>query len=464
MWLCVIQISVPDPPSSSIHPSNLIVIPIQTLLSANLSSHSFFTRLRPALDEGSMDHKSRSDPEKHTLLLDRERELLDGRSDGGSSTSTLLDNMDSEGKHSELDDIEGAPPTAAAATAAPKVLIKSNRVLLTIWMVVNTVATIGIVSDKSTSDKYIGTEPLPGFLTSPFSTQVFVNKAIFNDPSFRQCQCAFAAFHFFVTGATLYVLSRPFFGLFVPKHLRVRTMLPLAIAMCLNIVLMNVSLAISTITFYQIARILLTPATVLLNFMFYHKIIPRKAAWSLIPMCIGVGIITYYEPKPGVGSKVENVGFLTVMVALISVFCSAVYTVWISAYQRKYDINGFQLLFNQAPVGGVVLLYVIPWTDKFPVFSVVPAHKWAMILLVSDSPVHSDLIEITANMITQSGFFASLINLSQFFIIIGAGPVSSTVVGHVKTCFVVGLGWLTSGNHVGGQSLFGVVVAIGSVF
>ncbi|MCJ1345195.1 hypothetical protein MMC31_003401 [Peltigera leucophlebia] len=364
-----------------------------------------------------MDHTSRSDPEKHTLLLDRERELLDGRSDGGSSTSTLLDNMDSDGKHQELDDIEGPPQAAAAATAAPKVVLKSNRTLLTIWMLVNTVATIGIV---------------------------FVNKAIFSDPSFRQCQCAFAAFHFFVTGATLYVLSRPFFGLFVPKHLRVRTMLPLAIAMCLNIVLMNVSLAISTITFYQIARILLTPATVLLNFMFYHKIIPRKAAWSLIPMCIGVGIITYYEPKPGVGSKIENVGLLTVMVALISVFCSAVYTVWISAYQRKYDINGFQLLFNQAPIGGVLLLYVIPWTDKFPVFSVVPAHKWAMILL--------------------SGFFASLINLSQFFIIIGAGPVSSTVVGHVKTCCIVGLGWLTSGNHVGAQSLFGVVVAIGSVF
>lgn len=329
-----------------------------------------------------MDHSSRSDPEKHTLLRDRERELLDRRSDGGSSTSTLLDNMDSEGKHNELDDIEGAHQAAATATTAPKVVIKSNRTLLTIWMLVNTLATIGIVSDRHPRIGTLG-QPLPGFLTSSSLAQVFVNKAIFNDPSFRQCQCAFAAFHFFVTGATLYVLSRPFFGLFVPKHLRVRTMLPLAIAMCLNIVLMNVSLAISTITFYQIARILLTPATVLLNFMFYHKIIPRKAAWSLIPMCIGVGIITYYEPKLGVGSKVENVGFLTVMVALISVFCSAVYTVWISAYQRKYDINGFQLLFNQAPIGGVLLLYVIPWTDKFPVFSAVPAHRWAMILLVS---------------------------------------------------------------------------------
>lgn len=170
-------------------------------------------------------------------------------------------------------------------------------------------------------------------------------------------------------------------------------MLPLAIAMCLNIVLMNVSLAISTITFYQIARILLTPATVLLNFLFYRKTIPRNATLSLIPMCIGVGIISYYEPKPGVGSKVASVGFVTVAVAVISVFCSAVYTVWISSYQRKYEINGFQLLYNQAPVGGVLLLYVIPWTDKFPVFEVVPGYKWVMILAVSNekTPVQKNV-------------------------------------------------------------------------
>lgn len=64
----------------------------------------------------------------------------------------------------------------------------------------------------------------------------------------------------------------------------------------------------------------------------------------------------------------------------------------------------------------------------------------------------------------KSGGFASLINLSQFFIIIGAGPVSSTVVGHVKTCLIVSLGWITSKRAVTDRSVFGVIVAIGSVF
>lgn len=64
----------------------------------------------------------------------------------------------------------------------------------------------------------------------------------------------------------------------------------------------------------------------------------------------------------------------------------------------------------------------------------------------------------------QSGVLASMINLSQFFIIIGAGPVSSTVIGHVKTCLIVALGWIVAGRGVTDRSLFGVILAIGSIF
>lgn len=231
-------------------------------------------------------------------------------------------------------------------------------------------------------------------LTSSF--QVFTNKAILSDSSFKQCQVAFAAFHFFCTTITLYTLSRPFVGLFVPRSLGHRTMLPLAISMCLNIILMNTSLAVSTITFYQIARILLTPVTALLNFLFYRKSLPRKAVLALIPMCLGVAIISYYEPKPPGSSKIASVSFFAVVLAMVSVVVSAVYTIWVAAYQRKFEINGFQLLYNQAPLSAVILLYVIPWTDKFPVIEEAPANKWGLILLVRPQTA-SDLLLLFAN-------------------------------------------------------------------
>jgi solute carrier family 35 protein E3 len=53
--------------------------------------------------------------------------------------------------------------------------------------------------------------------------------------------------------------------------------------------------------------------------------------------------------------------------------------------------------------------------------------------------------------------------MSQFFIIAQTGPVSSTVVGHLKTCSIVTLGWITSGRKVGDKSVLGVFIAIAGI-
>lgn len=160
-------------------------------------------------------------------------------------------------------------------------------------------------------------------------------------------------------------------------------MLPLAIAMCLNVILMNLSLTYSSITFYQIARILLTPAVAAINFLFYRKTIPRMALVTLIPMCLGVGMISYYEPKPAASGKDgPSLDFLGVFLALSGVLVSAVYMVWVSAYQRRFEMNSFQLLFNQAPLGGALLIVFIPFLDKLPSKNKAYADKSTLILLV----------------------------------------------------------------------------------
>ncbi|KAK3176380.1 hypothetical protein OEA41_007703 [Lepraria neglecta] len=314
----------------------------------------------------------------------------------------------------------------AAEGLLPKTITKDHlapdplaRAKMLFWMAINTVATVLIV---------------------------FCNKAIFSDKSFGQCQAAFAAFHFVVTGATLFMLSRPMFAMFDPKRIGVPQMLPLAIAMAANIVGMNLSLQVSTITFYQITRVLLTPCVAVINFFFYKKYIPRAAAYSLIPMCFGVALISYYDQKPApvAGEPIKAVGGLSVLLALGSVCISGIYTVWVGTYQRKYEVNGFQLLYNQAPLGAIVLLYAVPWTDKFPALDQAPMNKWMMILL--------------------SGFLAAMINVSQFFIIGTAGAVESTVVGHMKTCLIVVIGAFTGGRIITDKAALGIMLALCSIF
>lgn len=80
---------------------------------------------------------------KHTALNGREKELepTDLKSDAGSSTSTLYDNMEPDEKLLKVDVEKQASPT----TAAPKE-IRTSRLQLLFWMIVNTIATIAIVS------------------------------------------------------------------------------------------------------------------------------------------------------------------------------------------------------------------------------------------------------------------------------------------------------------------------------
>lgn len=58
---------------------------------------------------------------------------------------------------------------------------------------------------------------------------------------------------------------------------------------------------------------------------------------------------------------------------------------------------------------------------------------------------------------------ACLINLSQFLIINEAGPVSSTVVGHSKTCLIVAGGWIHSRRALSDGSLVGILMALGGI-
>ncbi|CAL3965924.1 hypothetical protein PZA11_002739 [Diplocarpon coronariae] len=315
------------------------------------------------------------------------------------------------------DDVERAELLPGSdEKSAPQPTQETSTRQAVAWMTVNTLATIGIV---------------------------FTNKAIFSDPSLKLAQLTFAAFHFFITWLTLFTISRPRFAYFVPRTVAIKEIIPLAVAMSLNVILPNLSLAFSTVTFYQVARILLTPMVALMNFVLYRATLPRNAIYALIPACAGVGMVSYYDSLPGADASVKTTSMLGVIFAFSGIFASSLYTVWIASYHKKLQMNSMQLLFNQAPLAAFMLLYVIPFVDTFPTWTEVPVNRWVMIMF--------------------SGLFAMVINVSQFFIIAQTGPVSSTVVGHVKTCSIVALGWISSGRAVGDKSVFGVLIAIGGI-
>lgn len=216
--------------------------------------------------------------------------------------------------------------------------------------------------------------------------QVFTNKAIFSDPSLKLAQLTFAAFHFCITWLTLYILSRPQVAFFQPRRTTIREIMPLSIAMSLNVILPNLSLAFSSVTFYQVARILLTPTVAAMNYVLHQATLPQNALLALVPACLGVGMVSYYDSLPSDDANVKTTSGLGVIFAFTGIFASSLYTVWIASYHRKLQMSSMQLLFNQAPVSAFLLLYVIPFVDTFPTWTEVSVNLWVMIFMVSTPP------------------------------------------------------------------------------
>lgn len=91
---------------------------------------------------------------------------------------------------------------------------------------------------------------------------------------------------------TLLVLSARPLACFVPRRAPVQHLLPLAAAMSLNVILPNLSLAYSSVAFYQLARALLTPAVAAVNHVLYGAKLPRPALVALVPTCLGVAMVS----------------------------------------------------------------------------------------------------------------------------------------------------------------------------
>ncbi|PYI20262.1 hypothetical protein BO99DRAFT_457236 [Aspergillus violaceofuscus CBS 115571] len=289
----------------------------------------------------------------------------------------------------------------------------------TIWIVINIFATVAIV---------------------------YINKSIFSDPAFRKCHFSFVAYHFTITGILLQIVRRASILKVTPTDTPLLAILPLSIVMCANIILMNLSLAHSSIVCYQIVRILLTPLTVLINLFFYHLRIPFYAALALVPACLGVGLVTYADLMPRRRSladspqTMDSTSTLGIIYAFSGVLCSALYTVWVAHYHSRLHISSIQLLSKQAPFCAIFIGSISLFTDTFPGWTTITPHQWGLLFL--------------------SGGCACVINLSSFHVINGAGAVTSTVVGQAKTCLIIALGWVRSSTAVATESVLGVLLAV----
>ncbi|BFZ62485.1 hypothetical protein YB2330_003579 [Saitoella coloradoensis] len=312
----------------------------------------------------------------------------------------------------DLEDLVVVHPPMPTTPTIPRSSPKSpsvSRHSFIFWTATNILATLGIV---------------------------FVNKRIFEDPKFRTTQTLFVAYHFALTAITMRITS--FVGAFEPKRdITWWRILPLCVAFAASTVVTNLSLAYLDVPTYQLLRVLLTPTTVIINLVFYRTYISRVSTMLLAVVCWGVACTIYYDPA--VASSARQSTVLGYTYGFGGVVLAGLYTVWIATYHSKFSCSSMQLLSHTAPLSAVLLICMSPFLDTYP--ETVPTLHECGLLAVS-------------------GCCAVILNLSHFFIVAGSSAVSSTVVGHAKTCLIVLVGWAVAGKSVTLESVAGFAMAL----
>ncbi|KAJ3114882.1 hypothetical protein HK098_007133 [Nowakowskiella sp. JEL0407] len=241
--------------------------------------------------------------------------------------------------------------------------------------------------------------------------------------------------HFVVTFVGLEICAR--FGMFERKQLRVKDILGLSSTFCGFVVLTNLSLQYNSVGFYQMAKVLTTPCVVVIQTLFYKMEFSREIKMALTVTCIGVVISSVTD---------VSINLIGTLYALAGVVVTSVYQIWVGTKQKELEANSMQLLYYQAPISAIMLLFIIPFVDNVTALQKYeftgPATFWILI----------------------SASLAFFVNISIFLVIGKTSAVTYNMVGHFKLCLIIIGGFILFGYTVDFKNLSGIFITLCGIY
>ncbi|GFH29519.1 TPT domain-containing protein, partial [Haematococcus lacustris] len=107
-------------------------------------------------------------------------------------------------------------------------------------------------------------------------------------------------------------------------------------------VLSTLSLALNTVSFYQVCKIASTPVVILLELVLFKKVPRMVVCVSVLCVCAGIAIATINDPI-----SIKNVSGM--VVGLLSTVVTALFNIQAGALQRQTGLNSQQLLVSYTP-------------------------------------------------------------------------------------------------------------------
>lgn len=264
------------------------------------------------------------------------------------------------------------------------------------------------------------------------------------------------------------------FGVFKPKALTWRQTTPLAAAFCGYIASQNLSLKFNSVGFFQICKIAITPAVLLLQYALFSTVQSGKVKASIVVVCAGVTLATVTD---------LSATLLGATIAGASIFVTALFQIWMGSKQKEFDVNSNQLLDQYSPYASVIMLCLIPFFEPVgqlgdaPVLGVpdVEFERYEIIPFSADAEGHarstllgwfqdpSLFTTASAVLILVSSVLGLVVNLSAMLVIAHTSTLTYNVVGHVKTVLVLVGGVVIFGDTMPLKKFVGVCVTMAGV-
>ncbi|MFS8011770.1 putative sugar phosphate transporter domain-containing protein [Helianthus anomalus] len=272
------------------------------------------------------------------------------------------------------------------------------------------------------------------FLSVASSVSIVIcNKALMSNLGFPFAT-TLTSWHLMVTYCTLHVAQR--LNFFENKRIDMKTVILFGILNGVSIGFLNLSLGFNSIGFYQMTKLAIIPFTVLLETVFLKKQFSQKIKLSLFLLLLGVGIASVTDLQ---------LNFVGTILSLLAIATTCVGQILTNTIQKRLNVSSTQLLYQSAPFQAAILFVTGPLVDQYLTKQNVFAFKYSPLVL---------------GFIILSCVIAVSVNFSTFLVIGKTSPVTYQVLGHLKTCLVLGFGYTLLHDPFTEKNIIGILIAI----
>lgn len=272
------------------------------------------------------------------------------------------------------------------------------------------------------------------FLSVASSVSIVIcNKALMSNLGFPFAT-TLTSWHLMVTYCTLHVAQR--LNFFENKSIDMKTVILFGILNGVSIGFLNLSLGFNSIGFYQMTKLAIIPFTVLLETIFLNKQFSQKIKLSLLLLLLGVGVASVTD------LQLNLVGSILSLLAIATTCVGQILT---NTIQKRLNVSSTQLLYQSAPYQAAILFVTGPLLDQYLTKQNVFAFNYSPMVL---------------GFIVFSCLIAVCVNFSTFLVIGKTSPVTYQVLGHLKTCLVLGFGYTLLHDPFTARNIIGILLAI----